>query len=462
MTTETPKISIEDLKEWYKKRHRTFIAFTCQNTCLGMEYSLTFVTLWLYLEETLKASHLKLFYALISAVYVTTQIAASIVIGYIFDKYRNTSSMFLIGNCFIAIGNALYAIPYSPWNLFFGRLISGVGGYHKSIISSELARSYSDDELSSKLSIIGMAFGLGFVLGPGINFIFVKADFFISWLHITYTNAPACCLAVVFILNQILVTYLVSDLSKEYDLKEQETVGEEIAEYTTVNNSDDESNELLLPNKSKNKKESVICVFKQLLKHTDTLIVLLSSFMFMYCMVSFDLWLPLAIVKLMNWGVVEINIIVFGNGIASVVFLLFITYRPLNDHSIVYMSWICTLFVTLILIMYTVLAVYNSNLILNIVCWTCYSILFAILVIFDDVFLIGAMAKMTSSRVQTLTESIRLAFSRFGELIALLTAAISFTQLEYVCTCLAVLSCFGLVVLVLRRKSLQNPAIIVN
>ncbi|XP_057306557.1 tetracycline resistance protein, class B-like [Hydractinia symbiolongicarpus] len=460
MTAKKTKISVEDLKEWYKKRHRTFIAFTCQNTCLGMEYSLTFVTLWLYLEETLKASQLKLFYGLISAVYVTTQIAASIVIGYIFDKYRNTSSMFLIGNCFIVIGNAIYAIPYSPWNLFFGRLISGLGGCHRPIISSELARSYSNDELSSKFSIIGMAFGLGFVLGPGINFVFVKTDFFIGWLHITYTNAPACCLAVVFMLNQILVTCLVSDLSKEYNFKEQQTFGKEIAEHASVNNSDDESNALLLSNKNKN--ESCISVFIQLLKHTDTLIVLLSSFMFMYCMVSFDLWQPLANVKLMHWGILEINIIVFANGIASVVFLLFITYRPLNDHSMVYMSWICTLFVTLILIMYTVLAVYNSNLILNIVCWTCYPILFAILVIFDDVFLIGAMAKMTSSRVQTLTESIRLAFSRAGALTALLTAAISFTQLHYVCTCLAVLSYFGFLALVWRRKSLQNPVVIIK
>ncbi|XP_057306561.1 uncharacterized protein LOC130644822 [Hydractinia symbiolongicarpus] len=462
MTAETSISSGKDIKRWEKKRQRTFIAFIFQAIGLGMEYSLTFITLWLYLEDTLKASHLKLFYSLISAAYLTAQVVSSIVIGQIVDKHRNVSSMFLFGNTLIVIGNVIYTIPYSPWNLFAGRLISGGGGCLRSIMTSELARSYPADKLSSKFSIMGMAFGLGFILGPGINFAFLKADFFIGQLHISYTNAPGCYLAIIFILIQVLATCLVSDLSKEYDLKDQETIGEKIVQYAAVANSDDENNEFLPPNEHQDRNRSGIRVFNQLLKHTDTLIILLFSFMFMYCMVSFDLWQPLAVVKLMHWGVLEINIIIFGYGLASVTVLLIIAYRPLSDHSIVYFSWVCTLSITLIQLMYIVFTVYNTNYILNVVLWTFYGILFAIIVVMEEVFLIGVMAKMTSSREQAFTESIRLAFSRSGALIALLTAAISFTQLEYVCTCLAVLSFFGFLVLVWRRKPLQNPFIIIT
>ncbi|XP_057310026.1 uncharacterized transporter BU466-like [Hydractinia symbiolongicarpus] len=458
MPTKTTKINDEELKNWRIKRHRTFIAFTLQNACAGMEYSLTFMTLWLYLEETLKASHLKLFYGLVSAAYSAAQISSSIIVGHIFDKYRNVSMVFLIGNSLIVTGNIIYAIPYSPWNLLVGRLISGVGGCHRPIMTSELTRSYPPDELSSKFSTMGMAFALGFILGPGINFVFLKADFFIGPLHVTYTNAPACSLAIIFLLSQMLAIYLVSDLSKEFDLKEHETEIAQCAAGTVA----DEENERLLSKDHMVKDINSLRVLVQLLKQTDTLIILLFSFLIMYCMISFDLWQPLAIVKLMRWGMFELNSILFGHGIAAVAVLLLITYRPFSDRSIVYVSWICCLFVMLILIMYAVLAVYNLNQILNIVSWTFYALLFAVVVIFDEVFLIGAMARMTSSRAQAFTESIRLAFSRSGAIIALLTAAMSFTQLEYVCVCLAILTYLGFLVLVWRRKSLQNPVIIIS
>ena len=45
------------------------------------------------------------------------------------------------------------------------------------IFSGELARSYPQEELPSKFSTMGMAFGLGFIVGPGINFAFLKMDF---------------------------------------------------------------------------------------------------------------------------------------------------------------------------------------------------------------------------------------------------------------------------------------------
>ena len=59
---------------------------------------------------------------------------------------------------------------------------------------------------------MGMAFGMGFILGPGINFAFIIADFWIGCVHITYVNAPGLYFSVIFILMQFMETYLVSDL----------------------------------------------------------------------------------------------------------------------------------------------------------------------------------------------------------------------------------------------------------
>ena len=81
---------------------------------------------------------------------------------------------------------------------------------------------------------------------------------------------------------------------------------------------------------------------------------------------------------------------------------------------------------------------------------------------FMQVFLIGVMANMTTSRHQSLVESIRLGFSRSGALVALLSAAESFDHLRLVCTLLAMCGVVGVLLIVWRRKRLQSPQILVK
>ena len=109
-------------KEWEKRRKRTSIIFYVQSIALGMEYALTFITLYVYLTDVLKTQHVDAFYSAISAIFILSQISMSLIFGYLFDKYRNLHTMFLIGNVLIITGNILYTIPYSAWNLFLGRL----------------------------------------------------------------------------------------------------------------------------------------------------------------------------------------------------------------------------------------------------------------------------------------------------------------------------------------------------
>lgn len=115
----------QDILEWKGRRTKTFIAFICESVALGMEYSLTFITLWLYLES-IHTTQPKMFYGLISAAYLLSQIVSSMMLGRIADKFRNIKTMFFFGNFLIIVGNILYTIPYSPWMLFSGRLISGM------------------------------------------------------------------------------------------------------------------------------------------------------------------------------------------------------------------------------------------------------------------------------------------------------------------------------------------------
>ena len=182
----------------------------------------------------------------------------------------------------------------------------------------------------------------------------------------------------------------------------------------------------------------------------------------MYCVVAMDLWQPLIVVELMKWGILELNIIIFYYGFASVGIMLFLIYRPLSNHHLVYFSICCTVSVTLLLLIVVTFKLYHTNLVLNIILWVVYGTLTAIVVVMEEIFLIGVMAKMTSSSVQAFTESIRLAASRTGALMALLSAAPVFPYVHYFCACLGILTSVGSVLLFYRRKPFQNPEILIH
>ena len=443
------------LETWKLKRSRTIKVFVCEAAVLGMEYSLTFITLWLYLETLIKEKDIVLFYSLVSAAYMSSQILTSIIFGRIVDRYRNVSLMFFVGNSLIIVGNILYTLPFSSWCLVAGRFLSGGGGCLRSIMTSEIARSFPEEEPTSKFALMGMAFGMGFILGPGINFAFIKVNFWIGSVHITYANAPGLYLAVIFILIQLMATFLVSDLSKEYDLK-QNYVNAKILSDTDA---------LLRDGNVKINKDTrmtSITAFVKILNNFDTSLILAFSFILMYCLVAMDLWQPLIVIELMKWSVLELNILVFGYGLAAVAILLSISCRPLNDKTMVYFSIVCTLSVTVLMLIVVTFKLYHTNLIFNIILWVLYGILNAVVIVMEEIFLIGVMAKMTSSSVQVFTESIRLSATRTGALLALLSAAALFPYLHYFCTCVAVLTFMGTLLLMYRRKSLQSPKILIH
>ena len=373
--------NIEDnnITQWERKRYRAMKAFTCQSAALGMEYSLTFITLWLYLKTLIKEEHIVFFYSLISASYLMSQVLTSIICGRIVDRYRNVSLMFFVGNSLIIVGNIVYTLPFSSWCLVAGRFLSGGGGCLRSIMTSEIARSFPEEELSSKFALMGMSFGMGFVLGPAINFAFIKADFWIGCVHIIYANAPGLYLAVIFVIVEIVAIFLVSDLSKEYDLKQHYENNSLINEAKSLLGNYD------LQISKKNRINSAT-VLIEILKHFDTFLILAFSFVLMYCLVAMDLWQPLIVVEFMKWGILELNIIILYFGFASVGILLYLIYRPLSNHHLVYFSICCTVSVTVLLLIIVTFKLYHLSFVMNIVLWVVYGTLTAVVVVMEEIF----------------------------------------------------------------------------
>ena len=558
-----------DIKVWEKKRYWTTKAFTLECVMLGMEYSVTFLTLWLYIKDMIDTEQPKLFYSLVASSYLIAAVILSVVIGRWIDRTRKVRQIFLICNTFVILGNILYALHFSPWFLVFGRLISGADGPLRSVISGEIARCYPDTEVLSRFSSMGMAFALGFIVGPGVNFMFTTVDVTLGSWHITYANVPGVYMALLFFFTQIFVYFMVHDLSREYDLKDEEHMkpilsgGEFKSTDITISYfhgaaadkaSDRLTKSLQLPTKAnqhqtvinfyddtwvetslcseherRNKfrlqrlemsgmfirpfafpkltsnqvsqavasstttseatsltsstsstfsgyssttaastntarssddgSEQVIC---NIFSNLDAILVLALTFILWYWMVAFDMWLPLMVVDIMDMGITELNGIVFGFGCISAVILGIMSFKSFSDKTLYNLSIVCMVALALMELIFIYMRFYHTNVYVNILLWIIWGTFFAIVVIMDEVFLVGVMAKMTSSKVQTFTESLRLAMSRFGALLALLSSASLFQWVEYVCSAGVMVCLLALVLLVLRRKTLKAPVICIK
>ena len=360
-----------DLEEWKRKRKRTTIGFCIVGLALGMEYAVTFTTLWLYLKTLVKTSHPYIFYSFISASYFVMTIISSLIVSRIVDRYRCVRASFLLCTTIVTIGNIMYSLPFSPYLLLFGRLVAGIGGCMRPLMSGEVARCYSEEEKLGAFSAIGIAFNLGFIVGPGTNFAFVKVDFTLGDLHVTYASIPGFFMALVFIIVLLTEYFLIYDLSKEYDLKENEkklpltnesiingqsvitngvsnTCFQEETEKCTAStfNSTNEPEVVIAGGRNKKRKRTesfmimsiegrsrtytldiedvnhnenqplverkngvkgLFTTTLKLLLNLDVAIICLSSGLFMFAVNSFDMWLPLLVVDVLNWGIVEVR-----------------------------------------------------------------------------------------------------------------------------------------------------------
>ena len=142
-------------------------------------------------------------------------------------------------------------------------MLAGMASPLRSVISGELARCYTPDELTGKLSIMGAAYTLGFVAGPVANLLCKDVDISIYTWKLTFVYLPRMCMTALFLLTQVISLFFLSDLSKIFDLK-RETVQSNSNEEGEVNNSE--------------RTLGVFAATKEILVQFDVVLILLSAF----------------------------------------------------------------------------------------------------------------------------------------------------------------------------------------
>ena len=144
-------------------------------------------------------------YGLLIAAFPLMQFFGAPLLGSLSDKYGRKPLLIisLIGTMF---GYALFAYAIGSgllWLLFVSRMIPGFLGGNISIVYSAIADVSEGKEKTKNFGMVGMLFGLGFILGPTLGGILADEEM-VSW----FTPAtPFIFTAVLTFLNVLLVKY---------------------------------------------------------------------------------------------------------------------------------------------------------------------------------------------------------------------------------------------------------------
>jgi DHA1 family tetracycline resistance protein-like MFS transporter len=140
---------------------------------------------------------IKVFYTLLLACYPFMQLFGAPILGALSDKYGRKPILViaLIGTF---IGYLLFAyaiVTRNLWLLFFSRMLPGFTGGNISIIMSSIADVSDADSRTRNFGLVGMAFGLGFILGPMIGGL-LSDDGIVSWFdhHVPFLFTAALTL----------------------------------------------------------------------------------------------------------------------------------------------------------------------------------------------------------------------------------------------------------------------------
>lgn len=120
------------------------------------------------MELTGEGTHLAVIYGMwLTTSFAVMQILFSAVLGEISDQYGR-SPILLMALFGLSIDYLIHAWASSIAWLFVGRFLAGITGASFTVASAYIADISTKENKAKNFGIIGAAFGLGFIIGPGI------------------------------------------------------------------------------------------------------------------------------------------------------------------------------------------------------------------------------------------------------------------------------------------------------
>lgn len=174
----------------------------------------------------------------------------------------------------------------------------------------------------------------------------------------------------------------------------------------------------------------------------------------MHLITSVDLIIPILIIDIIKWSILELNIFVGGTGVVCISIMVYICWKSVSQKSLYYIFLVSLLAMIVMMVSFLLIIMYKDNIALVIMLLVINGIVFCNVCISQELALITIFTKMVPSEFQTFGDSIRLVFERAGSLLALLTSVYMIDFMIYYVIAFSVIVPVGLVFSIYRRKHL--------
>lgn len=466
MDTPHGNVPEEQWIRWKKKRRNTVIGYMIVGAMVGIDYSFMFTTLYLYLTDMIKTDRPTLFYGIIIAGYSLSSTVFGMICGRWVDRTRKIKLYTICTLTFQIVGCLLYVVNFSVWYPLIGRLICGLGDPFPSVTSGEIIRIYDKEGSTRALWWLASIYSIGSMVGPIVTLFFKDIDLYIWTIHVTQLNVIAIFMAGLLLLTLLSALFLLHDCSAEIDVKNmlQENITDKKRER--VQNKDantgaaDEITALLSsPNKGSDSVQHTIPInilVKTLLNKPDAVLMFVSTFLFMYCLFSSDVLLPLLAQVLLKWSLTALTLILVGNGVIYFILLMIMAKFCTTDRGVYIMSVICIVAQIIMFGTSIAMKLFERDLTRDIVLIVMFVVSWVFSWIIEEVIIRCMLAKMVPSNAQSFVETMRNGVSRLSTIFASISAPLVLPFLHWWSASLIVVIFILLLAFIVRKKSLLN------
>ena len=203
-------------------------------------------------------------------------------------------------------------------------------------------------------------------------------------------------------------------------------------------------------------------VFQENVLNYDIRLLLVVSFSENFLVNSAHVCIPIIVVNILKWPVSALNYILLSVGLCSILPCFILIWKTFTDIQVFYMSIVSICAYGVVQVIQIVFVFYSRNFIINVVLSVVYCLLFSNVMIIKDVFLRGFLAKMITSKYQSLGDSARFTASCIGSVLALLSAPFALERFDIIGWIYIGVILFLGILLLGRRKTIGNPKNIIH
>ena len=210
------------------RKRLTYVVTSIYFLLGGAEFAVILPTLYPYVKS-LHGD--EFFYGVTLAAFCISSLFANPVFGHVVDRMKKTKSLVLVTNMFQIGGNFMYFVGTSKYMLLGGRLVTGIGMGGGVAIYAQLAWMSTEEERTAVMSIAMACRQFGILAGPALNIFLKEINFQIGPFNVNQLSVPGLFLAVLWCVMQLVVIVMYFDLPPVQEV----TVSDEASTADNVN-----------------------------------------------------------------------------------------------------------------------------------------------------------------------------------------------------------------------------------